>query len=214
MKKTMRFMLMAALTVGLSLAATSCKDDDKNNDNGENMEQMASTGGDLTMEEVQLSSLISNFSAVQADELLAQSGWQQKTYDVDFGMVLDESRPTVRTVEVGTLEEADEEACALLDQLGIDFQSPAGFQFSNASVGTVSYQHGGGSDANTLAVINLDVRSARRATSAYGSACASRAMWAAMPTSSASGPTTPRTTAAGAARTTTSTRPRSQWPAS
>ena len=110
MKKTMRFMLMAALTVGLSLAATSCKDDDKNNDNGENMEQMASTGGDLTMEEVQLSSLISNFSAVQADELLAQSGWQQKTYDVDFGMVLDESRPTVRTVEVGTLEEASSSA--------------------------------------------------------------------------------------------------------
>ena len=157
MKKTMRFMLMAALTVGLSFAVTSCKDD-KNNDNGENMEQMESTGGDLTMEEVQLSSLISNFSAVQADELLAQSGWQQKTYDVDFGMVLDESRPTVRTVEVGTLEEADEEACALLDQLGIDFQSPAGFTFANAQVGTVSYQHGGGTDANTLAVINLDVK--------------------------------------------------------
>ena len=229
-KNIFHFALMAAMVCGLSLAATSCKDDDKSdNNNGENMEQLESTGGDLTMEEVQLSSLISNFSAVQADELLAQSGWQQKTYDVDFGMVLDESRPTVRTVEVGTLEEADEEACALLDQLGIDFQSPAGFQFSNASVGTVSYQHGGGSDANTLAVINLDVRlptpatlrattwatsSARRATSAYGSACASRAMWAAMPTSSASGPTTPRTTAAGAARTTTSTRPRSQWPAS
>ena len=158
MKKTMRFALMAVLTVGLSLAVTSCKDDDKSDNNGENMEQLESTGGDLTMDEVQLSSLISNFSAVQADELLAQSGWQQKTYDVDFGMVLDESRPTVRTVEVGTLEEADEEACALLDQLGIDFQSPAGFTFANAQVGTVSYQHGGGTDANTLAVINLDVR--------------------------------------------------------
>ena len=34
MKKTFRFALMAALTVGLSLAATSCKDDD--NDNGNN----------------------------------------------------------------------------------------------------------------------------------------------------------------------------------
>ena len=157
MKKVMNYVLTAAMVCGLSLAATSCKDD-KNNDNGENMEQLESTGGDLTMEEVQLSSLISNFSAVQADELLAQSGWQQKTYDVDFGMVLDESRPTVRTVEVGTLEEADEEACALLDQLGIDFQSPAGFTFANAQMGTVSYQHGGGSDANTLAVINMDVK--------------------------------------------------------
>ena len=33
MKKTFRFALMAVLTVGLSFAATSCKDDDKN-DNG------------------------------------------------------------------------------------------------------------------------------------------------------------------------------------
>ena len=107
MKKTFHFALMAVLTVGLSLAATSCKDDDKNNDNGENMEQMASTGGDLTMDEVQLSSLISNFSAVQADELLAQSGWQQKTYEATLGTVLDESRPTVRSIELGTIEAAD-----------------------------------------------------------------------------------------------------------
>ena len=40
MKKIMNFALMAVLTVGLSLAATSCKDDDNNSDNnGENMEQ-------------------------------------------------------------------------------------------------------------------------------------------------------------------------------
>ena len=143
---------------GLSLGVTSCKDDDNNENGGENMEQMESTGADLTMEEVQLSSLISNFSEVQADELLAQSGWQQKTYEVDFGVVLDESRPNVRSVEVGTLEAADEEACALLAQLGIDYQSPSGFQYSNGAVGTVSYQHGGGSDANTLAVINIDVK--------------------------------------------------------
>ena len=34
MKKTFRYVLMAALTVGLSLAATSCKDDDKSDNNG------------------------------------------------------------------------------------------------------------------------------------------------------------------------------------
>ena len=158
MKKTMRFMLMAALTVGLSLAATSCKDDDKNNDNGENMEQLESTGGEVSMEDIQLSTLISNFAEVQADELLAQSGWQQKTYEATLGTVLDESRPTVRSIEVGTIEAADERAEAMLRELGIDGQSPSGFTFANASVGTVSYQHGGGTDANTLAVINLDVR--------------------------------------------------------
>ena len=158
MKKTFRYVLMAALTVGLSLAATSCKDDDKSDNNGgENMEQLESTGGEVSMEDIQLSTLISNFAEVQADELLAQSGWQSKTYEATLGLVLDESRPTVRTIEVGTIEAADERAEAMLRELGIDGQSPSGFTFSSASVGTVSYQHSG-SDANTLAVINLDVR--------------------------------------------------------
>ena len=158
MKKTFRYVLMAVLTVGLSFAATSCKDDDKDNGGGENMEQLESTGGTVSLEDIQLSTLISNFAEVQADELLAQSGWQSKTYEATLGLVLDESRPTVRTIEVGTVDAADERAEAMLRELGIDGQSPSGFTFSNASVGTVSYQHGGGTDANTLAVINLDVR--------------------------------------------------------
>lgn len=157
MKKYFRYALMGVLTVGLSLAVTSCKDDDKDG-GGENMEQLESTGGEVSMEDIQLSTLISNFAEVQADELLAQSGWQSKTYEATLGLVLDESRPTVRTIEVGTIEAADERAEAMLRELGIDGQSPSGFTFANASVGTVSYQHGGGTDANTLAVINLDVR--------------------------------------------------------
>ena len=158
MKKIMNFMLIAATVCGLSLAATSCKDDDKSDNGGENMEQLESTGGTVSMEDIQLSTLISNFAEVQADELLAQSGWQSKTYEATLGLVLDESRPTVRSIEVGTLDAADERAEAMLRELGIDGNSPSGFTFSNASIGTVSYQHGGGSDANTLAVINLDVR--------------------------------------------------------
>ncbi len=159
MKRVMNYVLTAAMVCGLSFAATSCKDDDKSdNNNGENMEQLESTGGEVSMEDIQLSTLISNFAEVQADELLAQSGWQSKTYEATLGLVLDESRPTVRSIEVGTLDAADERAEAMLRELGIDGQSPSGFTFSNASVGTVSYQHGGGTDANTLAVINLDVR--------------------------------------------------------
>ena len=158
MKKVMNYVLTAAMVCGLSLTVTSCKDDDKSENGGENMEQLESTGGEVSMEDIQLSTLISNFAEVQADELLAQSGWQSKTYEATLGLVLDESRPTVRTIEVGTLEAADERAEAMLRELGIDGQSPSGFQFSSASVGTVSYQHGGGSDANTLAVVNLDVK--------------------------------------------------------
>jgi hypothetical protein len=161
MKKYFCFALTALLVGGLSFAVTSCKDDDESDDNnngGETTEQLESTGGEVSLTDIQLSTLISNFAEVSADELLETGGWQSKTYEATLGLVLDESRPTVRTIEVGTLDAADERAEAMLRELGIDGQSPSGFTFSSASVGTVSYQHGGGTDANTLAVINLDVR--------------------------------------------------------
>ena len=72
--------------------------------------------------------------------------------------MLDQSRPTVRSIEVGTVEYADQRAMTLLSELGINDRNPSGFTYNNANVGTVSYQHGGGSDANTLAVINIDVK--------------------------------------------------------
>jgi hypothetical protein len=156
MKKYYRFALMALLVGGLSLAVTSCKDDDKNNENGTNMEQAESTGGDMTLAETQLASLIANFGGLEAEEQLAQSGWKSKTYDASVGLVLDASRPTVRTIEVGNIEAADEQAALLLDALGFDTSNPSGFTFQDAEVGTVSYQHGG--DANTLATINISVR--------------------------------------------------------
>jgi hypothetical protein len=133
MKKTMRFMLMAALTVGLSLAATSCKDDDDNNDNNGPSESESG----MTIEEIQLSSLINSFGGMQAEEQLAQADWKQKTYQTQVGLVLNESRPTVRTIAVGTVDEADQQAFALLSALGIDLSNPSGFNYSNGEVGTV-----------------------------------------------------------------------------
>ena len=158
MRKIFNFALIAATVCGLSFAATSCKDDDIKNNDGEDMEQWESTGGSLSMEEGQLSSIIASFADVDESELLQTSGWQQKTYEAVLGLVLDQSRPTVRTIEVGTVDYADQRAMTLLSELGINDRNPSGFTYNNANVGTVSYQHGGGTDANTLAVINLDVK--------------------------------------------------------
>lgn len=158
MKQTFRFALIVATLCGLSFAATSCKDDDIKDNDGEDMEQWESTGGSLSMEDGQLSSIIASFADVQESELLQTSGWQQKTYETSLGLVLDQSRPTVRSIEVGTVEYADQRAMTLLSELGINDRNPSGFTYNNANVGTVSYQHGGGSDANTLAVINIDVK--------------------------------------------------------
>ena len=159
MKKILNFALTALLVGGLSLAATSCKDDDDDNgDNEENMELWESTGSSLSMEDSQLSSLIASFADVQESELLQTNGWKQKTYEAVLGLVLDESRPTVRSIEVGTLVNADERALTLLNSFCIDGSNPSGFTYSNAEVGTVSYRHGGGTDANTLAVIDINVK--------------------------------------------------------
>ena len=58
MKKTIRFALMAVLTVGLSFAVTSCKDDDNDNGNGTEQQGSDSTEGTMTLADDQLSSLI------------------------------------------------------------------------------------------------------------------------------------------------------------
>ena len=156
MKKIWNYALMAVLTVGLSLAATSCKSDD-NDDNNNHPEEREDIEGDTTLEECQLATIIAKFAGLQDYELMQTTGWQQKTYEAKLGLVMDESRPTVRSIKAGTVEDADERAIELLDILGINSQNPDGFTFSDASVGTVSYQHGGGDD-NTVAVINIDVK--------------------------------------------------------
>ena len=74
-----------------------------------------------------------------------------------MGLSLDESRPGVRTMPVGTVEQADQYAVDCFNTLGIDSDNPNGFTFSDALVGTVSYSHGG-SDASVLATINVDVK--------------------------------------------------------
>ena len=157
MKKTFRFALTALLVGGLSLAVTSCKDDDNSENNGTEQQGGDSVEGTITLADDQLSSLIYQWCDVQSYDL-SGSALRTKTYDVTEGVVMDESRPTVRSVEVGTIEGADAYAARALYALGIDNQSPAGFTFSDAEVGTVSYKHGGGSDANVLATVDVDVK--------------------------------------------------------
>ena len=151
MKKIFNFALMAATVCGLSLAATSCKDDDKNNGNGSENTPEA-VDDQTSLEEYQLQSVIANFAGIDAADVVLT-----KTYEPEIGVVDDESKPNVRSIAVGTIGKADETAVMLLSALGIDAANPAGFSYSSDMVGTASYQHGGG-DANTVAVINISVK--------------------------------------------------------
>lgn len=150
MNKIWNYALMAVLTVGLSFAATSCKDDDDNSGNNGNGTE--TVDDPTSLEEYQLRLVIANFAGIDPDDVVLT-----KTYEPEIGVVDDESKPNVRSIAVGTVEKADEAAAMLLSSLDIDATSPAGFSYSSDMVGTVSYQHGGG-DANTLATINLELK--------------------------------------------------------
>ena len=154
MKKIMNFALMALLVGGLSLAATSCKDDDNSENNGNNG-GTETVEGMSALEDDQLADLICKWTDTNYSDLTG-SAWRSKTFDATVGLALDESRPGVRTMPVGTLEEADSYAVSALSTLGIDYETPSGFTFSNDQVGKLAYQHG--TDANTLGVISVDVK--------------------------------------------------------
>ena len=107
MKKTFRYVLMAALTVGLSFAVTSCKDDDSDNNNGGNGgNEVETIEGMSALEDDQLADLICKWTDTHYSDLTG-SAWRSKTFDATVGLSLDESRPGVRTLAVGTLEDAD-----------------------------------------------------------------------------------------------------------
>lgn len=154
MKKNYYFLLMAALVCGISLCVTSCKDDDgEDNGNGDGQETYE---GLSSLEDDQLADLIVAWTDTNHDELNG-SGWRNRTFEPTVGLALDASRPGVRTIAVGTIEEADRYAVSFLSTLGIDYESPSGFSYTNDQVGTLKYSHGG-SDGNTLGTISVDVR--------------------------------------------------------
>jgi hypothetical protein len=155
MKKIMNFALMAAMVCGLALSVASCKDDDDNDSNNNEQQGGDSSEGLYSLEDEQLGALICQWCDVQADEV-KDGAWRNKTYEATEGTVVDESKPTVRSIVVGDVAGADSYALRALAALGIDRSAPDGFQFSNAEVGTVKYSHV--SDANVVATIDVDVR--------------------------------------------------------
>ena len=148
MKKHFYFLLMAVLMCSLSLSVTSCKDDDNSNV----PEEPVDNEGLSTLENDQLADLVAAWTDASRDDLNGTE-WLNNTFEPTVGMELDESNPGIRLVVANTVEEADSIAASMLGSLGIDYENPVGFTYSNSQVGTIEYSHGEG---NTLGSISVD----------------------------------------------------------
>ena len=81
-------------------------------------------------------------------------GEEQETYEGLSTLENDQLADLVAALVVAnTVEEADSIAASMLGSLGIDYENPVGFTYSNSQVGTVEYSHGEG---NTLGSISVD----------------------------------------------------------
>jgi len=127
MKKVLNWMLMAAVVCGLGLSVSSCSDDD--DDNGVTREPDSATNISGTMEEDILRHFITLWCDVQKDELIGN--WTSKTYEPTVGFVTDESQPFVRTIQVDSIQGADNYALDCFGAFGIDSDNPDGFTYDN-----------------------------------------------------------------------------------
>ncbi|MBR3067405.1 MAG: hypothetical protein IKG77_06660 [Prevotella sp.] len=102
-KKLFQFALMAALTCGISLSVTSCKDDD--DDDGRSAEEKAADPYEKETDAGHaLFNLLSQLSVMPDNEL--PDNWKDATFEPTAGEVTDASQPFVRSITVNSLDEA------------------------------------------------------------------------------------------------------------
>ena len=150
MKRTWKYLLMAALVVGLGMNVTSCKDDNDENNNERTPEEIAQDPYEKESEAADaLYRLVSQLSI--CDSL--PNDWKTATFEPKAGKVLDASQPRVRTIAVNNAAEAVARYNSLTGK-----ELPAtttSDTYKVEGVGTLQLNVGG---AGTIATIDVDVK--------------------------------------------------------
>ena len=150
MNKTWKYLLMAALVVGLGMNVTSCKDDNDDNNNERTPEEIAQDPYEKESEAADaLYRLVSQLSI--CDSL--PNNWKTATFEPKAGKVLDASQPRVRTIAVNNAAEAVARYNSLTGK-----ELPAtttSDTYKVEGVGTLQLNVGG---AGTIATIDVDVK--------------------------------------------------------
>jgi len=150
MKKTWKYLLMAALVVGLGMNVTSCKDDDDVDNNGRTPEEIAQDP--YEKESVAADALYRLVSQLSICDSLPND-WKTATFEPKAGKVLDQSQPRVRTIAVNNAAEAVERYNSLT---GKDLPATTITDtYKVDGVGTLTLNVGG---AGTIATIDVDVK--------------------------------------------------------
>ena len=138
-------MLIAALTVGLSFAATSCKDDDKNDG-----------GGSSQTAEEQAAEHAETFWAVAANLVSpfdVTTEYENKTFEPTIGSPLN-GNSTIRVVSTGDMSAASKRF-ADLTGAPVDENTPT-YTYEDDAVGTLVYTKT--NDATSLAKVDVSIK--------------------------------------------------------
>ena len=145
MKKTFRYVLMAALTVGLSLSVTSCKDDDKNDG-----------GGSSQTAEEQAAEHAETFWAVAANLVSpfdVTTEYENKTFEPTIGSPLN-GNSTIRVVSTGDMSAA---AKRFADLTGAPVdENTTTYTYEDDAVGTLVYTKT--NDGTSLAKVDVSIK--------------------------------------------------------
>ena len=148
MKKMMNFALMAVLTVGLSLAVTSCKDDNNDSDNG-------SGNGEPTAEElaVEHAETFWSVAANLVSPFDVTTEYENKTFEPTIGSPLD-GNTTIRVVNCGSMASA---ASRFTSITGVEIdENTTTSTYQDDAVGTLVYTKT--NDATSLATIDVSIK--------------------------------------------------------
>ena len=148
MKKMFRFALMAAMVCGLSLVATSCKDNDDDNDNG-------SGNGEPTAEElaVEHAETFWSVAANLVSPFDVTTEYENKTFEPTIGSPLD-GNTTIRVVNCGSMASA---ASRFTSITGVEIdENTTSYTYQDDAVGTLVYTKT--NDATSLATIDVSIK--------------------------------------------------------
>ena len=147
MKTTWKFLLMAAVVLGLGMSVTSCKDDDDDEKSEEQKQQEAQQQADVFWDVVGQLTSMDNYT----------TDYRNKTFEPTIGQPSDDN-PTVRIVATNDLETAAERFANLVGlemDNGFSAETPS-YSWSNDAVGTLAYRKT--TDGSSLATVDVNIR--------------------------------------------------------